>query len=227
VIVAGIGSPRAGAADGRKPAEADAFDWLWLEGGIGYQWFDLATISADPYQFSAAVIPTSAGGPAPSVGIGLRVSFLTLGVRATAAHLVHRTALMPDDDRWLWTLNGELGLRAPRFGRFQPYVRLGTGYTTFGGADQLGGVSAGLDIDGFNVQASAGCDYFFSSRWSIGLRGGVAALVLSRGGTPVRELMGSAEPITNLGDAAARMFDANGTSWGAGLEISSVIAWHF
>ncbi len=227
LIVAGIAGPAPALGDERKPRAADASNWFWLEAGLGYQWFDLMTIDANPYELRAEILPTAAGGPAPSAGIGVRAKFVTFGVRATAARLVHRTALMPEDDRWLWTLNGELGLRGPLIaGKVQPYVLLGFGYTTFGGASELGGVSAGFDVDGFNVQASAGCDYFLYRSLSVGLRGGLAALVLSREGVPVRELVGS-KPVASLGDAAATMFRADGTSWGAGLEFTSVIAWHF
>src|SRR5262249_22071923 len=103
----------------------------------------------------------------------------------------------------------------------EPYLAFGGGYSTIGGlGDAVDGVQRGLDVDGVNLNAALGLDYFMSQTFSIGARVSAQALFLSRRAVPVRDL---AEPqrVGTVSEARARVLEADGSS--AGTAYSLVI----
>jgi hypothetical protein len=150
------------------------FELLWLDGSIGGSYIDMRQISASSF----AVEKSSAGGPAFSLGAGLRFVVLVVGVRA------RYNALSSFN---MWQLNGELGLKFPiksfdlligGHGGYSFVGRLGdaalatnTSTPTNADAVKIRGVNAGLDL---------ALDYYVSPTFSIGVGGVADVLFLSR-----------------------------------------------
>jgi hypothetical protein len=102
-----------------------------------------------------------------------------------------------------------------QLGRVEPHLLFGGGYSTFGGLDNaIDGVRAGLDIDGANLRAGLGLDWFATPELSIGARGTAEALFLSRRAVPIRDLARPRE-VGTLSEARARILEAEGSTAGA------------
>src|SRR5262245_17676146 len=109
-------------------------EWVYLDVQGGLQAVNLQTFRANEEKLTAGIVPSSGVGPAASVGLGLRLVFVTLGVRARVGAF-DDTSIERSVGRWqTWSLDGEIGLRVP-LGRFEPYFRAYGGYTTFGSLD--------------------------------------------------------------------------------------------
>lgn len=207
-----------------EPNPKSKIVWLDAEGGVSAT--NLQTFNADFDKFSVGFLPQSGFGPTGGAAVGLRLVFLTLGVRG-------RVASYQDDDpshrvkNWsMSSLNGEIGFRAP-LSRFEPYLTVGGGYTTFGGfGSAIDGAGHGMNVNGANVRLAVGFDYFVSRYVSLGAVGTGEVLMLTRPGIPVREvakLPGSSTP-----DAAlVRFLEANGSTYGTAWALTAGPKLHF
>lgn len=128
-------------------------EYVWLSGDVGPAWLDLAPLSR------GAIFPgldETGGGVAFGGGLGARILYLTVGVRARGMSLSSFSA---------WSVMGELGVRLP-LGRLEPFGRAGFGYLGTGNVSADGAeVSAG----GFASRLSGGLDYYFSDVFSLGV----------------------------------------------------------
>lgn len=166
-------------------------EFLWLSGDIGVLVLDLAPLSR------GAIFP---GGPESEAGvtygggIGVRLLYFTLGVRARGASL---GALS------VWSVLGELGIRFP-IGRFEPFARAGFGYLGTGSMDAEG---AQASAGGFASRVSGGADYYFSDAFSLGLELSVDIASLSRSALDPNDLAsGAASPYASSNSALALGF---------------------
>ena len=211
-------------AASEEPDPKSKIVWLEAEGGV--ENVNLNTFTENFQAFSVGFLPRSGTGPAVGAAAGLRLVFVTLGVRGRAAsfqdtdpsHNVHGWSMS--------SVDGELGFRIP-LRRVEPYVTLAGGYTTLGGLnDAISGLSQGLDVNGFNGRLGFGVDYFLSKYISLGADFTGEVLVLTRPGIPVREM--AAIPSTQgLDQAAVRFLEANGASYGSALALTGGLKAHF
>src|SRR5262245_52342480 len=192
-------------------------EWLYLEAEGGLQSINLQTFTADSHTFTAGLVPTRATGPSVDVGAGFRIFFFTIGSKA-------RVGLV---DEWdMWSLDGELGFRFP-LDRVEPHLSLYGGYTTLGNLQSaIEGLGRGLDVDGANVGAQLGIDYYLTPWFTLGLNVGGDLLFMSRRGIAVRDLL-TAKPVNTLNEAQARVLEGDGSSMGTAWNFGGSVGLHF
>ena len=207
----------------KKPTET----WFWLDGGAGYGHVNLSTFVVDDAEsLTADLVPTNTGGVAGHLGLGLRFGIFTIGPRGTVIALQDARTGRSVRDIQLWSLDLEGTFRIP-LGRLEPHFLFGGGYSTFGGLDDaVDGVRAGLDIDGANVRAGLGLDWFATPELSIGARGTAEVLFLSRRAVPLRDLARPRE-VGTISEARARILEAEGSSAGAAYTLVIGPGLHF
>jgi hypothetical protein len=192
----------------------------------GFQSVNMTTFQAeDEESFTADLAPTVANGPSVSLGLGLRLLALTLGARGSVAFLSNNESGRPVSDMRLWNISGELGFRFIPNPKLEPYLLLGGGYSVFTGFD-----AAKLDgrfkVRGPNARIGLGLDYYASDRVSIGALVLGEALFLTRPGVSAGDLL-TPERVETLGEARARVLEADGTSVGTAFSVSIGPGFHF
>ena len=211
-------------AKSSEPAPKSKLLWLDAEGGVSSA--NLQTFSADFDRFAVGFLPQSGTGPMGGAAVGVRFVFLTLGVRGRVASYQDDNPSRNVDSWTMSSLNGEIGLRAP-LSRFEPYLTIGGGYTTFGGfGSAIDGAERGINVNGANARLALGFDYFVSRFVSVGAAGTGEVLMLTRPGVPVREvakLPGS----RTADDAVVRSLMANGSTYGGALAMTGGLKLHF
>ncbi|WP_394829633.1 hypothetical protein [Pendulispora albinea] len=198
---------------------------VWMKAEAGFESLHLRTFKADIDTVSLGILPANAVGPTVGVGVGVRFVFVTLGVRGRFSSF-GGDAPGQREGFQLWTLNAELGLRAP-VGRFEPYVTLAGGYATFGGlSTAFDGLRRGLDVNGVNTRLAIGVDYYLTQNISVGASLGGELLFITRHGTSVRDLATPRE-VDTLNQAKARVLEANGSNVGAAWSGTAGLGVHF
>lgn len=204
-----------------------AVEWFFVKPGFGYQRVWLRTFMAeDSERLTAHVIPEDLSGPAPSLTIGSKLWFVSLGVTGRVARLSGAAPERENTDLDLWSLDGEVAFRAP-LGPLEPYVLVGGGYSTFGGmGDVVDGLGSGLDMNGANLRGGLGFDYYLTQEVSLRLEGASDLLFLARPGVPARDL---AEPkeVGTLNEAEERLLEADGSSAGIAFGVAAGLGLHF
>ncbi len=174
-------------------------EYFLLNAEVGFEHIGLRTLSDDGL-VDADSVPTTQTGAVYGGGIGLRLVFLTGGVRFRFGNFA---------DWQMWTLNAEVGVRIP-YGNLEPYAALGGGYASLGGTRSG---DADLDIAGWNVRAAAGLDWYLSNTFSLGANLSGDLLLLSR---------------SALGSAPSdSVYASDGSSVGAGVTFTAVAGLHF
>jgi hypothetical protein len=186
--------PSAGPAAALDEAEEDdsgrGLTWFWLDVEGGFQYVALETFSVDTEALSAGFESSDASGGYVGAGLGAQLIFIRIGPR-------FRVGFYPE---WqIYSINGELGFRIP-IGIVEPHIDLGAGYSALG---SLGGLLAStpdsVQIDGFNVRAGGGIDFFPTP-------------ILSLGATFTWELMGLTRPGVDASYIASIQNDPTATS---------------
>lgn len=199
---------------------------LWIDAQAGVESVNLQTFNADFDSVSVGLLPTSGVGPAVSVGAGVRLVFLTLGVRGHVASFQDDSPTSTVGAWQIWSLDGELGLRAP-LGRVEPHGAVAAGYASFGGfGSAVRGLSSGLDVHGWDGRLDGGVDYWVTHALSVGvdLSGGLLAIV--RPGISARDLA-TPQEVGTINEAKARVLEANGSSVGWMFEATLDLGVHF
>jgi hypothetical protein len=226
-VLAAAGPAGADTPIGIGGEDPKAIEWLFIKPGFGYQRVWLRTFRAeDSERLTAHVIPEDLSGPAPSLGLGVKLWFVTVGVTGRVAHLSGAAPERESTDLDLWSVDGELAFRAP-LGPLEPYVLVGAGYSTFGGmGDVVDGMGSGLDVNGVNLRGGLGFDYYLTREVSLRLEGSSDILFLARPGVAARDL---AEPkkIGTLDEAEQRMLEADGSSAGLAFGVTVGLGFHF
>lgn len=184
-------------------------EFIWLNAEFGFEHLGLETFSAD----NLGLVQTSQTGLVYGAGLGLRLVFITAGVRFRVGSF----------DAWqLWTLDAEVGLRIP-IGQLEPYLLIGGGYASLGsfGSDNIGGGlnSDNVDVTGYNIRFGGGLDYYVTPVFSVGASLTGDLLGLSRPGVD----------LTDVQDAASEeeALAADGSGLGFGVTGSLVLGLHF
>lgn len=164
-------TPSRGADDEKKDSGL-GLEWVYLDADIGAAYVGLDSLNSNNLQIQSK----GRAGPTFSAAAGVRLLFLTIGVRAR--DLVF-------SDLSLWELNGEIALHT-RLDHFDPYIGLRGGYafdgSLSGGAVQAfqGGTPSGVNVHGWNVGPMIGCDYYFNHFLSLGIDVNAEFLFLER-----------------------------------------------
>ncbi|MDP9148820.1 MAG: hypothetical protein M3O36_02600 [Myxococcota bacterium] len=153
-------------------------EWVWLDLDLGGAYANMQSFSASTF----ALQKTESGGPVLGVGAGVRLLFLTLGVRARDLQLSSIGSL--------WQLDVEAAFHT-RIWRIDPYLGARGGYDFVGslnsGAVQVagGGSSSDVAVHGFNVGPMIGIDYYFTKWVSLGVDADAQFLFLQRPPAPL------------------------------------------
>jgi len=223
-LLALMSSSSASLAGKKSPAPEPQSDtrpqWLWLEAEGGGAHVGLNTFTVDEGATTAGFRRQSTGGPMIGVGGGVQLFVMTLGPRLRLGFFDRFT---------LTTLGGELGIRVP-IGVAVPHFDLGGGYASVGNmrSDEQASRPE-ISIDGLYGRLGGGLDLHVSRGVTVGANVSGELYAMSPPGvntsTP-REIQQS----VSRGDAveaANRIKQAEGTSYGSGLTISASVGFHY
>jgi hypothetical protein len=190
-----------------------SFELFWIDGYIGGSYIDMRQFSSDKLQLEKA----SAAGPMFSLGTGIRLVVVVLGVRAKY------NALSAFN---MWQLNGEVGFKIP-ISQVDILFGVHGGYS-FVGSLSDGTVSAGssatptntdaVKVRGFNAGLDLAFDYYVSPTFSVGAGAFVDGLFLNR---PPVALPAGLTPDQQAAVAADPLYQQSGTS--AGLQLGGAL----
>jgi hypothetical protein len=138
------------------------FELFWLDGSIGGSYINMAQFSSESLQIEKS----SAGGPAFSLGAGVRFVILVLGAR------LRHNALSSFN---MWQLNAEAGFKIP-VSSFDILFGLHGGYSFVGRLGDAGlatnpdkpASTDAVSIRGFNGGVDVAFDYYVSPLFSVG-----------------------------------------------------------
>jgi hypothetical protein len=206
----------AAGADSREPEQ---IEWFVATVDATYRSLDLRRIE---YESSAdaigRLIPATASGVAPGLGVGIRLWFVSLMVHGDVTFLNTSNGAL-DDDMQLWSLDLEAALRFIQ-GRLQPYILLGAGYSALAGVhDLLDDQRREAEAHGGNARLGAGVDYYLTKELTVGLRGNVDGLLLASRVSFLE--LAEPERVDTINETRARLREADGSvagfSYAAGL----------
>jgi hypothetical protein len=197
-------------------------EWVYLNADLGVGYADMASFSAS----SLSMQQTSSTGPAFGVAAGVRLIFLSLGVRAEDLQLSSFN---------LWELSGELALHM-RIWRIDPYFGVRGGYAFTGSlsSDAVGNAVNNappeVSIHGFDVGPTFGIDYYISSLVSLGVDANAQVLFLQRPKAAIPDL--SALPPAEAAAAQAQitsnpLYQQSGSSVGLAVAGTGHLGIHF
>jgi hypothetical protein len=197
-------------------------EWVYLNADAGFGYADMASFNAS----SLAMQQTSSTGPAFGVAAGVRLIFLSLGVRATDLQLSAFN---------LWELNGEVALHM-RIWRIDPYFGVRGGYAFTGSlnsdavSNAVNNAPPEVSIHGFDVGPTFGLDYYFSSLVSLGGDANAQVLFLQRPKAPIPDLSGLPQPAQDAAEAQIKsnpLYQQSGSSVGLGVTAMAHLGIHF
>jgi hypothetical protein len=173
----------------------------YLNPEVGVEYVGLQTLHLTRELFPSRV-NTSDIGPAVGVGAGVRLLFLTLGARFRFGHF----------RQWdLWTLNAEVGFKAP-LGAIEPFIGLGAGYAKLGSLQDRE-----VLVQGYDIRLTAGVDYYFNKTFSIGGAATADLLGMTRAGVDLNQRTGS---------LSEEVYKLDGSSVGIAIMASAVVGVH-
>jgi hypothetical protein len=174
---------------------------VYLTPEIGAQYVGLETLHLTRELFPSRVHNADIG-PVVGIGAGVRFLFVTLGPRFRFGHF---------RDWDLWTLDAELGFKAP-LGAVEPYIAIGGGYAKVGRLQD-----SKIRVQGYDIRLNAGVDYYFNKTFSIG-------------GVATAELLGLTRPGVDLNEATGSVsedvYKLDGSSVGLAIMASAGVGVH-
>jgi hypothetical protein len=187
-------------------------EWVYLNADMGVAYTDLVSLKASNW----ALQDNSAAGPAFGIGAGVRLLFLSLGVRARDLQLSSFN---------LWETDLEAALH---FKIWRVDIALGArgGYAFLGSfsADSLrtstGSAASDVTVHGWNIGPTLGVDVYLSKLVSVGLDGNAEFLFLERPPIPLQS--GQSVPKGFEG-----LYADSGSSVGAGFVGMAHLGIHF
>jgi len=191
-------------------------EWVYLNADAGYGYANLESFSTT----TLGMQKTASGGPAVGVGAGVRLLFLTLGLRARDLIL---------DMGNLWEVGAEAAFHI-RVWHIDPYFGVRGGYNFVGSLDTstVGaavGNTSGLSVHGFNVGPMAGIDLYLSHNFSIGADVDAQFLFISRPPVPVPGGLSVSQAVANAPAQyraqAQMLYGSSGSS--AGIQVTPTI----
>lgn len=184
-----------------KEAPNHLTEFIYVNGEVGAEYIGL-----DSLKLTRELVPSTVHavdvGPVFGLGAGFRIVFLTLGPR-------FRYGQFRDWD--LWTLNGEVGFRAP-LGALEPYLLFSGGFAKLGRFK-----NNSVRITGYDIRIGAGFDYYFGRHFSLGVSASGEVLGLARPGVNLNESTGSIRD---------DLLQFDGSSVGAALTGTALVGLH-
>jgi hypothetical protein len=188
------------------------FELFWVDGHLGASYIDMRQFSSDTLQIERA----NSAGPMFSLGAGIRLVVLVLGVRAKYNALAAFNMVQ---------LNGEIGFKIPisqvdlLFGAHGGYSFVGrVGDGTVTSSNAAASNAQDVKIRGFNAGLDFAFDYYVSPTFSVGAGVFADGLFLKR--PPVDKPAGlTAEQSAALD--ADPLYQQSGTS--AGLQLGGAL----
>lgn len=193
-------------------------EWVWLNADVGASYVNLQSFS----QSNLGIQTTEVGGPAFGVGAGVRLLFLTLGIRA-------RDLLLSSIGS-LWELSGEAAFHT-RIWHIDPYFGFRGGYNFVGGLSSssvqvaMGGSPSDVSVHGFNVGPMIGIDFYLAKLISIGVDVDAQFLFLQRPKPPLPAGITEADLAVNPNLKA--LYDNSGSSVGFSVTPTAHLGIHF
>jgi hypothetical protein len=191
-------------------------EWVWFNADVGASYVNLQSFS----QSNLGIQTTEVGGPAFGLGAGVRLLFLTLGVRA-------RDLLLSSIGS-LWELGVEAAFHT-RIWRIDPYFGFRGGYNFVGGLSSdsvqvaMGGSPSDVSVHGFNVGPMIGIDFYLAKLVSIGVDVDSQFLFLQRPKPPLPPGVTEA----NLTGNEKTLYDNSGSSVGFSVTPTAHLGIHF
>ena len=191
-------------------------EWVYLNADAGYGYANLESFSTT----SLGMQKTASAGPAVGFGAGVRLLFLTLGVRA-------RDLLL--DMGNLWEIGADAAFHI-RLGRLDWYLGVRGGYNFVGSLDSstVGtavGNTNGVSVHGFNVGPVVGVDYYLAHVFSIGADLDGQFLFISRPPVPVPGGLTVAQAVAKVPmqyqSQAQALYGSSGSS--AGIQVTPTV----
>jgi len=184
----------------KKPAN-HLTELFYVNGEVGAEYVGLESL-----HLTRELVPSTTNssdiGPIVGLGAGFRLVFLTIGPR-------FRYGQFRDWD--LWTLNGELGFRAP-LGALEPYLLFSAGFAKVGRLQ-----NNAVRITGYDIRLGAGFDYYFGRHFSLGASATGEVLGLTRPGVNLNQSTGS---------ISEDLLQYDGSSVGAAATVSALVGLH-
>jgi hypothetical protein len=221
--------PLASGAPGTTPAYAPpqraneeaedsglGLEWVWLNAEVGGAYVNMQSFDKSNF----ALTKTESGGPAFGIAAGVRLIFLTLGVR------VRDLVLSSIGSLWELSLEGALHTR---IGHIDPYFGVRGGYNFVGSlsSDSVqvasGGAPSDVSIHGFNIGPMVGLDVYLAKLVSIGVDVDAQFLFLQRPKPPLPTAL-QGQPIPAQYQT---LYNESGSSVGFGVTGAAHLGIHF
>lgn len=202
-------------------------EWVWLNADVGAAYVNMTSFSSS----SLALQQASSSGAAFGAGAGVRLLFLTAGVRVTDLQLSAFN---------LWELNAEAAFHT-RIWRIDPYFGVRGGYAFVGTLNSdavqtaTGQSASSVSVHGFDIGPTVGIDFYLAKYISLGVDGDAQFLFIQRPPVPIPTVPSSVPPA--LRPMAQQMLDQqvmsnplyqqSGSSVGLGLTFMAHLGVHF
>jgi hypothetical protein len=187
-------------------------EWLYLNADLGVAYTDLVSLRSSNWQ----IADNTATGPAFGLGAGVRLVFLSAGVRVRDLEMSSFNMWETDLEAALhfriWRIDGAIGARGGYafLGQFSAGA-LATSATTS---------ASNVTVHGWNVGPTVDLDVYLSKLISIGVDGDAEFLFLER--PPLSLPAGDA-----VSPAYASLYQDSGSSAGVGVLVTSHLGVHF
>jgi opacity protein-like surface antigen len=194
-------------------------EWFYLNAGGGFAYTDMGSLSTSG---SLGITKTSSAGGSFDVGLGARLLFFSVGVRA-------RDLLLSSYS--LWELDAEVAFHI-RIWRIDPYFGFRGGYAFVGnlasGAKSVtsGTTSPDITVHGANVGPMFGIDVYVTNYLTIGAEANGEFLFLHR--PPVAKPAGVTDAdVMMLPPSAQELYNESGSSVGFGVVGTVHLGLHY
>jgi hypothetical protein len=191
-------------------------EWVWINADIGAAFVNMQSFS----QTNLALTNTQSAGPAFGVAAGVRLIFLTLGVRV-------RDLLLSSIGS-LWELSAEAAMHTRIF-RIDPYFGVRGGYNFIGSlsSDSVqvasGGSPSDVSVHGFNVGPMVGIDFYLAKIVSLGADVDTQFFFLQRPPPPLP----AGIQVSQLTPQQQTLYQNSGSSAGFGVTGTAHLGLHF
>jgi hypothetical protein len=209
------------AADENKDSGL-GLEWVWLNADVGTAFVNMASFSAS----ALGIQQSQSSGPAFGFGGGVRLLFLTAGVRATDMQLSAFN---------LWEINGEAAFHI-RIWHMDPYFGVRGGYAFVGTLNSdavnvaTGSSASNVAVHGFDVGPMMGIDVYLAHYVSLGLDGSAQFLFIQRPPVPipnVAQLPPGEQQMAQQQIMSNPLYQQSGSSVGLGLMLTAHLGIHF
>lgn len=197
-------------------------EWVWLNADIGTAFVNMASFSSS----ALAIQQSQSSGTAFGFGGGVRLLFLTAGVRATDMQLSAFN---------LWEINAEAAFHI-RIWHIDPYLGVRGGYAFVGSLNSdavnvaTGGSASNVAVHGVDVGPMMGIDVYLAHYVSLGLDGDAQFLFIQRPPVPipnVAQLPPAQQQMAQQQIMTNPLYQQSGSSVGLGLTLTVHLGIHF